>query len=177
MITVLNKPQQSISSADTSTNVINTVYKKIVGKYPRATTIFDYGCGKYNSNIDFATENDFIWFGIDPYNRSAEWNKVNIDAMNKWCNTPDIIMLNNVLNVLKEDSIVLHVLNQVYQFAGDNTDIYITIYEGDKSNIGKVTTKGYQRNEKVSKYVDYICEFFDIKEKIGSNILRVRKVR
>lgn len=175
MVTVLNKTQE-ISSADTSIKTINGIYKKIVGKYPRATTIFDYGCGKYSDNMDFATENDFVWFGVDPYNRSVDWNKGNIEAMNKWCNAPDIIMCNNVLNVVKEDTIVMQILGQLYAYAGDNTDVYITIYEGDKSGIGKVTSKGYQRNEKLSKYIDYICEFFTVEEKIGSNIYRCRNV-
>lgn len=168
--------KQKYYSASTSINTLNGIYKQIVGKYPRATTILDIGCGKYDTNMNFATEHDFIWFGIDPYNRTEEYNNGTIEAMYDWCNAPDIIMCNNVLNVLESKNVIDSVLKQVYDYAGDNTDIYITIYEGNKSGVGKVTTKGYQRNEKVSKYVDYICEFFEVEEKIRSNILRCRKV-
>ena len=168
--------KQKYDSALTSINTLNGIYKQIVGKYPRATTILDIGCGKYDTNMNFATEHDFIWFGIDPYNRTEEYNNGTIETMYDWCNAPDIIMCNNVLNVLESKNVIDSVLKQVYDYAGDNTNIYITIYEGNKSGIGKVTTKGYQRNEKVSKYVDYICDFFEIEEKIGSNILRCRKV-
>ena len=108
---------QTISSANTSTNVVNTIYRKIVGKYPRATTIFDYGCGKYSSNMDFANENDFVWFGIDPYNRTEEYNKGTIEAMYDWCDAPDIIMCNNVLNVLESTNLIHSVLNQIYNWS------------------------------------------------------------
>ena len=175
MITVLNKTQ-TITSAGTSINSLNGAYKLIVGEYPKATTIFDYGCGKYDTNMNFATDNGFIWFGIDPYNRSLNWNKSNIDAMKNWCDYPDIIMLNNILNVIKEESIILNILGQVYAYAGENTDIYITIYEGNKSGIGKVTSKGYQRNQKLNHYIDYICEFFDVVEKVSGNILKCKKI-
>ena len=168
--------KQIYTSENTSTNVINGIYKKIVGQYPKFTTILDYGCGRYDSNMNFATENDFVWFGVDPYNRSVEWNKANINEMKTWGDAPDIIMLNNVLNVVKEKFIIEHIVRQVYNYAGENTDVYITIYEGDKSGIGKVTSKGYQRNEKVNNYIDYISEWFDVVEKVGSNILKCRKV-
>lgn len=174
MNTVLNRTQE-ISSADTSIKTINGIYKKIVGKYPKYTTIFDYGCGRYDENMRFATENDFVWFGVDPYNRSVEWNKANINEMKTWGDSPNIIMLNNVLNVVKEKFAIEHIVRQVYNYAGENTDVYITIYEGDKSGIGRTTSKGYQRNEKVNNYIDYICEWFEVIEKIG-NILKVRKV-
>lgn len=174
MVTVLNKTQE-ISSADTSINTINAAYKKIVGKYPQYTTILDYGCGKYDSNMNFAIENDFVWFGVDPYNRSVKWNKANLEEMKSWGDNPDIIMLNNVLNVIKENWIIEQILHQVYNYAGDNTDVYITIYEGDKSGTGKVTTKGYQRNEKLVNYRDYICKYFNVVD-VRGNILKVRKV-
>ena len=175
MNTVLNRTQE-ISSADTSIKTINGIYKKIVGQYPKHTTIFDYGCGRYDENMRFATENDFVWFGVDPYNRSVEWNKANINEMKTWGDSPNIIMLNNVLNVVKERFAIEHIVRQVYNYAGENTDVYITIYEGDKSGIGRATSKGFQRNEKVSKYEDYICEWFNVIEKISGNILKCRKV-
>lgn len=175
MNTVLNITQE-ISSADTSIKTINGIYKKIVGQYPKYTTIFDYGCGRYDENMRFATENDFVWFGVDPYNRSVEWNKSNINEMKTWGDSPNIIMLNNVLNVVKERFAIEHIVRQVYNYAGENTDVYITIYEGDKSGIGRTTSKGYQRNEKVGKYEDYICEWFNVVEKISGNILKCRKV-
>lgn len=166
---------QTITSKETSINTLNKSYKDIVDKYPRATTILDFGCGKYNKNMEFAEEHGFIWFGVDPYNRSEEWNNDNIKAMYNWCDAPDIIMCNNVLNVIKENKIIFNILNQIYEYAGDKTDVYITIYEGDKSSIGNVTSKGYQRNQKVGEYKSMISEFFDIFE-VKGNIIKARKV-
>ena len=167
---------QEISSKMTSINTLNRAYKEIVSQYPRATTILDIGCGKYDTNMKFANEHDFVWFGVDPYNRSEKWNRENIKAMYDWCNAPDIIMCNNVLNVLKEVNVMMNVLGQIYDYARDETDIYITIYEGDKSGVGKVTTKGYQRNQKLNDYKDYILEFFDVIDIIKPNIIKLRKV-
>lgn len=167
--------RQKITSAATSINTLNGVYKKIIGKYPLGTSILDVGCGKYDTNKEFADKNGFAWFGIDPYNRTPEYNDASLKALYNWCNAPDIIMLNNVCNVIKEDDILMDVLGQIYDYADDNTDIYITIYEGDKSGRGKETTKGYQRNWKLIKYSDYILEYFDV-EDIKGNILKCRKV-
>lgn len=90
--------------------------------------------------------------------------------------TPNIIVCNNVINVIKENDIIMNVLGILYDFASDETDIYITIYEGDKSGIGKVTSKGYQRNQKRDEYKDFILEVFDVIDIVGSNILKCRKV-
>lgn len=167
--------KQKYTSANTSINTINGAYKKIVGKYPVGTSILDVGCGKYDSNKEFANQNGFAWFGIDPYNRTEEYNDGTIESMYDYTEYPSIIMLNNVCNVIAEDDILMEVLGQVYDYAGDDTDIYITIYEGDKSGIGKVTTKGYQRNDKLINYKDYISEFFNLID-VRGNILKVRKV-
>ena len=173
---ILLNTTQMYDSAATSINTVNGIYKKIVGKYPLASSILDVGCGKYDSNKEFANDNGFAWFGIDPYNRTSEYNDASLEALYDLCECPDIIMLNNVINVIAEDGVIFNVLNQVYNYAGKDTDVYITIYEGDKSGVGKVTTKGYQRNQKLNKYTDYVNEFFYIEEKIGSNIIRCRKV-
>ena len=168
--------KQKITSANTSVNVLNGAYKHIEGKYPIGTIIFDYGCGKYNTNRDFASKCGYSWFGFDPYNRTKKENMENINHIKERRYAPDIVMLNNVLNVIDGVNGINSILSDIYyNYSDENTDIYITIYEGDKTGVGKVTTKGYQRNQKVNDYKDYICEFFDIEEKIG-NIFRCKKV-
>ena len=168
---------QTISSAGTSINTLNAAYKHIEGKYPIGTVIFDYGAGKYNTNRDFASKCGYSWFGFDHYNRTREENLENLKHLKEMRGYADIIMLNNVLNVIDNENEIIRILSSIYyNYSDEDTDIYITIYEGDKSGIGKTTTKGYQRNQKVNDYKDYICEFFDIEEKIGSNIFKCRKV-
>ena len=174
---VTNIIEQKVTSAGTSINTLNGAYKFIEGKHPIGTVIFDYGCGKYNTNRDFASKCGYSWFGFDPYNRTKEENLENLSHLKDMRGYVDIIMLNNVLNVVDSYNEINNILSNIYyNYAGNDTDIYITIYEGDKSGVGKVTTKGYQRNQKVNDYKDYICEWFEIEEKIGSNIFRCRKV-
>jgi len=167
---------QKITSAATSINTLNTVYKLIKDKYPIASLIFDYGCGKYNTNKEYAEECGYEWIGYDPYNRSEKENKKCFSRLEQCFWHPSAIICSNVLNVLEDVNLISSVLNDIHDYANDNTDIYITIYEGDKSGVGKVTTKGYQRNEKLIKYTDYISEWFDIIETIKPNILKCKKI-
>ena len=165
--------KQTITSASTSINTLNKAYKLIENEYTNGSLVFDYGCGKYNTNKEYAEECGYEWLGYDPYNRSEDENIVCIRRLeNKY---PEVIMCNNVLNVLENSNIINNVLCDISHHAGKDTDIYITIYEGDKSGVGKVTTKGYQRNEKLNNYIGYINEWFDVVCKTG-NILICRKV-
>jgi hypothetical protein len=167
--------KQTITSEKTSINTLNKAYKLIKDKYPIASLIFDYGCGKYNTNKDFAEECGYEWQGYDPYNRTEDENIACIRRLGQYPMYPEAIMCNNVLNVLENSNIINNVLCDISHYAGKDTDIYITIYEGDKSGVGKVTNKGYQRNEKLIKYKDYINEWFDIIGKSG-NVFICRKV-
>lgn len=172
---VANVIEQKYSSAETSISTINKIYKLLPEMgYKKETIILDYGAGKYNKNKEEAEKYDYKWFGYDPYNRSEEENNLTSKLMKLV--KPHVIVCSNVCNVIAEDNILMNVLNDIYNYAAEDTDIYITIYEGDKSGVGKVTTKGYQRNQKVNDYKDYICEFFEIEEKIGSNIFKCKKV-
>lgn len=166
---------QTITSASTSISTINKIYKLLpeMGYKPK-TRILDFGCGKYDKNEKEAEKHGYIWLGYDPYNRSNKENKMTLDCLEYA--SPHIIICSNVLNVIQEDNVLMDVLGQLYDYADDDTDIYITIYEGNKSGIGKVTTKGYQRNQKLDNYKDYILEFFDVVDIIKPNILKCRKV-
>lgn len=173
MNTVINTTQK-ITSAATSISSINRIYKLLpeMGYKPK-TRILDFGCGKYNKNQNEAEKNGYIWLGYDPYNRSKEENKMTLDCLEYA--DPHVIICSNVLNILDNDIVLMDVLGQIYDYASDDTDIYITIYEGDKSGVGKVTTKGFQRNWKLDKYKDFILEFFNVVD-IKGNILKCRKV-
>lgn len=168
------KTIQTISSAQTSISTINQIYKLLPKMgYQAGTTILDFGCGKYNKNKEYANDCNYLWFGYDPYNRTKEYN----DSTLCWLNNtkPNIIICSNVLNVLENVNLITSVLNDISNYASDDTDVYITIYEGDKSGVGKVTTKGYQRNEKLHNYKEYISTLFNVID-IKGNILKCRKV-
>lgn len=69
------------------------------------------------------------------------------------------IVCSNVLNVILEDEVIFEILDNIYEIANKNTIILISIYEGDKSSIGKETTKGYQKNMKLKEYLKYLNKF------------------
>lgn len=166
---------QTITSEKTSISTINRIFKLLPNMgYKKETLILDYGCGKYNQNKEEAEKNGYIWLGFDPYNRSQ---KDNFKTLTRLINEkPDVVVCNNVLNVIYEDKVIQNVLNTIYNYSDDNTDIYITIYEGNKSGIGMKTIKGYQRNCKVNTYTDIISEWFDIVGIIKPNIIKCRKI-
>lgn len=168
------KSVQKITSKDTSINTLNKVYKDIRGMYPSGTVILDYGCGRYDTNKNYAERSGYTWFGIDPYNKEETHNRRVWKAMQK--TPPKVIICSNVLNVIAEDEVVLDVVRQIAEIASDDTDVYFTIYEKNGSGIGEVTHKGYQRNMKTKAYLPYVAEYFVFYDLKG-NIIKCRTMR
>ena len=145
-------------SKATSINTLNRVYKDIAEKYPKGTVILDYGCGRFNTNKDFAEAHGFKWYGYDP---GWKTETENAEALN--CH-PDIIICSNVLNVVDDDT-MFEIMHHIDKYL---VPVYYTIYEGDKSGIGKETTKGFQRNEKTSEYIGWFQMLYDTVNKHGN---------
>jgi len=76
----------------------------------------------------------------------------------------------NVLNVINDDDAITEVIRDIDSIKGNCTDVYFTIYEGDKSGIGKETSKGYQRNQKAESYIELLKSFFGEVSKSGNII-------
>ena len=150
--------KQEYSSANTSinSNRLPKIYKmldwEILAKHKRLglfnngsgnIVILDFGCGKYTDHIEEyckAHGADYYWF--DP-NRNPKTN------YNEPI-TPDIIICSNVLNVIKEDSIIDAIRRDLVQFGAP---YFITVYEGRKDSIGRATKKDcWQRNEPARNY-------------------------
>ena len=69
----------------------------------------------------------------------------------------------NVLNVIKEDDVILDVLRKSKEKAPVT---YISVYAGDRSGVGRMTKdnngkKCWQRNQKLKDYVPLIEQVFD----------------
>ena len=65
----------------------------------------------------------------------------------------DTATLSNVLNVIKERKYRIEALKLAAEALGKGGTCYITVYEGDLSGEGKVTTKGYQMNRRLKDYL------------------------
>ena len=53
------------------------------------------------------------------------------------------------MNVIAENKIILGIVEELLSY---EKPVAISIYPGDKSGVGKPTTKGYQRNQPLGDY-------------------------
>lgn len=151
--------KQIISSASTSINCskVPSVFSKV--NWIPHTVNFDNGGGKFDTATDFLKTQLVENLIYDKYNRTGEHN-LNIEKRlnNRKADTSTI---SNVLNVIAEKDVRIEVLRNSKNAIKKGGNVYISIYEGDKTGIAKETTKGYQLNRKLSGYVDEVKEVFD----------------
>lgn len=117
-------------------------------KYLKGTEsiILNYGAGKhYKKHTEM--------FGSNLINYDKYVNEINIIPNN---NEFDIVICSNVLNVIKDDMEIKNILDYFDTLKGKK--IYITVYEGDKSNIGKTTKLGTYQKNKPLKYWNYLWD-------------------
>lgn len=148
--------EQLYSSADTSINTVSAVYKYIDAPN---TVILDYGGGKYDTNAKYMLDKcNASVLVYDPYNRTSEHNSKVIQFFK--LNPAKIVVCSNVLNVIKEDEIILDILGNIKSLMAKDGVVYIKVYERDKSGVGCKTTKGWQRNMKLISYTPYFETVF-----------------
>lgn len=139
---------QKYTSKETSINQFRlpSVYSKV--KFVPYSTVLDYGCGKYTYHIyKRVREQNCRYIPYDPYNlpNSQLPNEIVSYAV-----------CSNVLNVIDDIDEIKRIIRELCNIA---YTVYITVYEGDKSGIGRVTKEDcYQRNNKLSFYVRLIKE-------------------
>ena len=147
---------QEYTSKDTSVNTVSAVYKYITTCHD---IILDYGGGKYDTNAEYMRRNfNSTVLVYDPYNRTEEHNKRVIDYF--LVNPAKIVVCSNVLNIIKEDEIILDILQKIDKLIAVNGLLYIKVYERDKSGVGCKTTKGWQRNERLPDYYKFFNKVF-----------------
>lgn len=142
---------QTITSKETSLNQLPRVYKTKVFKelLKDVTTIFDLGCGKYNKAKEFCESLGLTYLGYDKYNRSPEENQKAFEGLKKAKKV--LFICSNVLNVINDDETIRTIAHQLES----SQKALVTVYEGNKSGQGKVTTKGFQRNLKTKEYLKF----------------------
>lgn len=144
---------QNCTSKNTSINSkkLPAIYGKLnydlINK--KSADIIDYGCGRYPELIESFLKNKFTgcsnYIPYDPY-----WFPRFKDVISPLPN--DIFVCSNVLNVIDDDNIVKDICTKASWYPA----FAITIYEGDKTGIGKVSKKDcYQRNQKIKDYLQY----------------------
>lgn len=152
--------EQKYTSKETSLNQVAAVYK--LYDFPKGSKILDYGGGKYDTATEYMKERECMVTVYDPYNRSDEHNRAAREIV------PDYVVCSNVLNVIAEDDVVRHVLEDIATY---NVPTIITVYEGDGTGVGKETKKGFQRNAKTQAYMQIVSEVFDDVQRKGKLII------
>lgn len=155
---------QNFSSKNTSVNTkqLPAVYSKINWeKLPKhMLSILDYGCGRDTTYLE-----DWLKFcqrvphyiKFDPNWCSKEENNYAEECMG----FANIFICSNVLNVIDDEKVIENICYK----ASKHPIYFITVYEGDKSGVGKQSKEDcYQRNEKTRHYF----RFFPNDQVIGS---------
>ena len=110
--------------------------------------VIDIGCGKYTNHQLISSLYDADIIGYDPYVLSKEENHL---ALSK---TYQVAVLSNVLNVIPEQGIRYGTLRLAASLA---PIILISVYQGNKSGIGKQTKPNcWQQNRKKASYLPEI---------------------
>ena len=137
--------EQKCTSKATSVNSkkLPAIFKKI--QFNPGDLVQDWGAGKYTDHIrEYVESKGCQYHPYDPYN---------LPGSEVWpCN---VTVCSNVLNVIDSDEVLEETIYDMDYVSADY--VYISVYEGDGSGVGKVTKKDcYQRNQKLSWYFDKI---------------------
>lgn len=165
--------KQEFTSANTSINKnkIPALFTMSKVTFDPDTVNFDIGGGKYDTATDYLHGLNVQNLIFDKFNRSEEWNKNVIVTLIK-CGGADTVTISNVLNVIKEQENRHEVLEMAFAFSKPTATIYITVYEGDKSDIGKQTKDDcYQLNRATADYVGEILTVFPHVKRYGKLIV------
>lgn len=168
---------QKITSANTSIKQVPALHKSGTVRQhlcnsPVKPVVLDIGAGKYPELAEQSLRNvrDICYYPVDKYNLSDTTNAIgNLIIAH---GTANIVLCSNVLNVIDDDD----AMNDVIMSAASATrntggTAYFHVYEGDKSKIGKVTSKGYQRNAPTQDYMRHIETWFAHVERRGRIII------
>lgn len=113
--------------------------------------VLDYGCGRYVEPIKKACgEGGALSLMLyDKY-----WKPQNL-----MFHSFDVIVCANVLNVIENEQDYEAAIVDMFQMLAPLGKIFIQIYEGDRSGIGRKTQDDcWQRNEKKADHFERICE-------------------
>ena len=154
---------QLIKSKSTSLNQVAATFRKI--PFESGTLNLDYGGGKYDKAQEILSSQGASNAVYDPFNRSLAHNLSTRLAIAR-NGGADTATVNNVLNVIAEAHAIAEAIEQTANGIREDGTAYFLIHEGDRTGLGKSTTKGWQRNQKASDYVCHVQErFSDVRRK------------
>jgi len=148
---------QTYTSAATSINSAKLPHIFAAVGMPRGAVILDYGCGKYTDHIlQHVNAQGAAYYPYDPYNQPDDVNTYsrNYVMLAHVSGVTTVAVLSNVLNVIKEDSVIIDIVDDALNLTGN---VIIAIYEGDRTGNGRQTGPDqWQRNERKAAYIDLL---------------------
>ena len=170
---------QEFGSKETSINKEKTAgaFNKLAqeGVWVEGGVNFDIGGGRFDNATEFLETLGVTNYIYDPFNRGDEHNE---NSVNKAANgQADTVTINNVLNVIKEEQNQLRTLEQAANALKAGGVAYITVFEKDKSGVGKQTSKGWQNNKTLKSYLPLVRKVFPntTEKDIKNGIIRAVK--
>tara|TARA_R110002153_G_scaffold19391_1_gene66993 strand:- start:458 stop:2512 length:2055 start_codon:yes stop_codon:yes gene_type:complete len=168
---VWDDPIQAITSANTSVNKTKTAaaFTQLTKEkaFKKGSVNIDIGGGKFDNADELLQKSDATNLVYDPFNRTKAHNANVVDAVSG--GNADTATINNVLNVIDGEANQLKVLNQAKDAVKKDGKVYISVFEGKKDGVGRVTSKdSYQQDKKAAEYLDLVKKVFpDAKLKNG----------
>ncbi len=166
------KVKQSIGSAGTSLNQVAAVFKKNL--LAPGTVNVDIGGGKYDLGTEHLKGLGIENLVYDPFNRGEAHNSAVIKRLQS--GEIDSATVNNVLNVIKEPEVRAEVIRQAAKAIKSDGTAFFQIYEGSKSEEGRVSKTKYgiaeswQNNLPTKSYLEEVKKYFG-EVKIKGNII------
>lgn len=159
----MKEPLQQITSKNTCIKTFPRIFKSskeiIPELFVNNNINLDYGGGKYDDISNYLSLRGVTNLVFDPFNRDNSHNS-NIQYHLTCVSGADSCTMSNVLNVIKEPMFRHRALVNAKHMMKHGSKIYISIYDGNRSNIGCETSKGWQENRATKTYLAEVSEVF-----------------
>jgi len=164
---------QEFTSMNTSVNKnkLPRIFHQI--NWISGTKNLDYGSGKFMNQVEFLESLNVRCYRYDPYNVPERVNQVALASA-----PYDTITISNVLNVIKEKEIRCNIINKCLSLLKDDGVIYVTVYTGNRTGIGKISKKDcWQNNCNIGFYISEISEITGVTVSRKGQMIIIKKER
>lgn len=153
-----NVNMQGFGSAGTSLNQVARAFRHIDWK--PGTVNVDIGGGRFDRATEYLAEKEVENLVFDPFNRDAEHNRAIAERIRE--KKAETVTCNNVLNVIDTERSRANVILQAAKALKPEGTAYFSVYEGDKSGVGRQTkSDSWQNNRPTKDYIDEVKQYFD----------------
>jgi hypothetical protein len=173
----------SIDTSRTSRNMVPHLHKFVVANYAPGTRVLDYGCGRYQTGMDYLRHRGFEVVGIDPHALPEAVNDHNEQVVRQGWERAQIVLVSNVLNVIPDYEDRCEALRRALSFVRRPGLVLVTVYEGSRDGVSGETRDGWQENRSTGSYLDTECQSDAVRlangvdvRKLTGKVIALRKI-